>query len=192
MKNSTKIWIALTGILLIILGCFCIARPAGTIFATAWVIGIFTLCSGISELVFTIKTQDTIPNSGTRMLSAILQILIGCIFLSNEVLLAVSLPIVFALWVIIDGVIVAVKSFDYKQVGFGYWWCILILGIAAVVLGFLGLKNPVATGKTLAVLIGLAVILTGCAYLVALRGINRLQKRVSSAREAIREFIEEQ
>lgn len=64
----------------------------------------------------------------------------------------------------------------YKKAGFNGWWFICLLGIGAVVLGYLGLRNPIATGKTISVLIGLAIILGGCARIIGLIGINKFEK----------------
>ena len=192
MKNSTKIWLAVTGILLIVLGVVCICRPAATLFATAWLIGCFTLISGIAELVFTFRTQGFLPNSGSRMLSALLQIILGIIFLGNNLFVTVSLPVIFAMWVLIEGVVLAVESFDYKQVGFPYWWCILLLGIAGAVLGVLGLRNPDVSAATLSTFIGIGIIANGAAYIVALCGINKFEKKVEDVRSAIRGAVDEQ
>jgi uncharacterized membrane protein HdeD (DUF308 family) len=178
MKTSSKIWLAIAGILLIVLGVYCISRPAATLFTTAWLIGVFTLVSGISKLVFTFRTQAFLPNSGSRALSAILEIIVGFIFLGNNIFLAISLPVIFAMWVTIEGVIIAVNSFDYKRVGFPGWFVILLLGICGIVLGILGLRNPDVTAATLSTLIGLGVIAMGISYLFALRGINKFEKVV--------------
>lgn len=178
MKTSSKIWLAIAGILLIVLGVYCISRPAATLFTTAWLIGVFTLVSGISKLVFTFRTQAFLPNSGSRALSAILEIIVGFIFLGNNIFLAISLPVIFAMWVTIEGVIIAVNSFDYKRVGFSGWFVILLLGICGIVLGILGLRNPDVTATTLSTLIGLGVIAMGISNLFALRGINRFEKAV--------------
>ena len=43
MKTSTKIWLAIAGILLVALGVFCITKPAATLFTTAWLIGLCAL-----------------------------------------------------------------------------------------------------------------------------------------------------
>lgn len=82
MKKSIKIWLAVTGILLLVLGIICICNPAETLFASAWMIGALTLASGIFGLAFTLETQAFIPNSGTRMLSSLLQLFLG-MFLSG-------------------------------------------------------------------------------------------------------------
>ena len=186
MKTSTKIWLAIAGILLVVLGVLCISRPAATLFTTAWLIGLFTLFAGVSKLMFTLRTQAFLPNSGTRALSAILEIIIGIIFLANNVFLAFSLPVIFAMWITIESVIIVVNSFDYKRVGFPGWWGILLLGICGFVLGILGLRNPDVTAATLSTLIGLGVIAMGASYLIALLGIQKFENRVKEFNQTIR------
>ena len=178
MRNSTKILIAVSGILFILLGIFCIARPGAALFSMAWLLGLLTLISGIAELIMVLNAQRFIPNSGTRVLSAIFQIILGCLLLGHNLFVTVSLPVIFCVWVMVEGVITAVKAFDYKQVEYKWWWCILILGICAAVLGGLGLKNLDVASVTLSVLVGIAVIVNGVSYLVTLGGINRFEKRV--------------
>ena len=192
VKTSTKIWLAIACILLIVLGIVCIANPAATLFSAAWMIGCFTLFSGISQLIFTFKTQAFLPNSGTRMLSSILQIILGIIFLGHNLFVTVSLPIIFASWVLVEGIILAVQSFDFKRVGFSGWWGILLLGIAGAILGFLGLKNPDVAGATLSWIIGLGIISLGVSYLLVLCGINRFEKKVGQIRSNIKAAIDEQ
>ena len=186
MKTSTKIWLAIAGILLVVLGVLCISRPAATLFTTAWLIGLFTLFAGVSKLMCTLRTQAFLPNSGTRALSAILEIIIGIIFLANNVFLAFSLPVIFAMWITIESVIIVVNSFDYKRVGFPGWWGILLLGSCGVVLGILGLRNPDVTAATLSTLIGLGVIAMGASYLIALLGIQKFENRVKEFNQTIR------
>jgi uncharacterized membrane protein HdeD (DUF308 family) len=190
MKKSTKIWLAIAGVLLVALGVLCISKPAATLFTTAWLIGLFTLIAGISKLMFTFRTLGFLPNSGTRALSAILEIIIGIIFLGNNIFLAFSLPVIFAMWVLFESVIITVNSFDYRRVGFPAWWVILLLGICGIVLGIQGLRNPDVTAATLSTLIGLAVISMGAAYLCALLGVTRFEKRIESIRQELR--IDEQ
>ncbi len=180
MKTSTKIWLCLSGVLLIVLGVICIVRPDITLVSAAWILGCFTLVEGITKLIFTLKTQRFIPNSGTRMLSSLLDIFFGCFFLFNILQTAISLPVVFSLWVMIEGVIIAVDSFDYKKVGFSQWWIILVLGVAGAVLGFYGLRNLDVAAKTLSVLIGIGIVANGLAYILALIGINRFEKKIEN------------
>lgn len=178
MKKNSKIWLGVTGILLIAVGVLCFVDPGATLLSMAVLIGCFTLAAGISRLVFTLRTQRFLPNSGTRMLSALLQIIVGLIFLGNSIWLAISLPIIFAVWVMFEGIVLLIQSFDYKKFGFTYWWVIMLLGIGGAVLGCLGLYHLDASGITLTWLFGLGLILIGVAYLVALCGINRFENAV--------------
>ena len=103
-----------------------------------------------------------------------------------------QLPVVFAIWVMVEGVIIAVQSFDYKKVGYQYWWALLVLGVAGAVFGFLGLKNLDVAAVTLSTLIGIGIIANGLAYICAVIGVNRFEKEVENFKEAVREAIEEQ
>lgn len=185
MLKSTKLWLGISGVLLVALGIMCICEPAATLFATAWTIGCFTLLSGIFQLIFTFKTQKFLPNSASRMLSAILEIIIGIIFLCNNLFVAATLPVIFVIWIIVESIFVAVYSFDFKKVGFPYWWALLLFGVAGVVLGVLGLHNPDVSAVTLSTFIGIAILLIGVGYLVTLFGINRFENEVKDFGKAI-------
>lgn len=180
MKTSTKIWLCIAGVLLIILGVLCMAKPDITLISAAWVLGFLTLFAGITKMVFTLRTQAFLPNSGTRALSAMFDIFFGCFFLFNILGTAVSLPVVFTIWVMIEGIIIAVQSFDYKQVGFPYWWALLCLGICGAILGFFGLRNLNVAAGALSAIIGLGIIANGLAYILAVVGINRFEKQVDN------------
>lgn len=58
--------------------------------------------------------------TNTKIWLAIAGILL--IVLGHNLFVTVSLPVIFAWWVLIEGIIVAVQSFDYKQAGFSAWW----------------------------------------------------------------------
>ncbi len=186
MKKSDKIWLAIAGILLVVLGILCICKPATTLFATAWVIGCFTLISGIVKLVFTFKTQAFIPNSASRAISAILLIIVGLIFLCNNFFVASSLPVIFILWILIESIIITIESFDYKKIGFPYWWIILIFGITGIILGIIGLRDPSISAVALTTLIGIAIISMGAGYLVGLSAINRFEEVVKEAMKPLK------
>lgn len=186
MKKSDNIWLAIAGILLVVLGILCICKPATTLFAAAWVIGCFTLISGIVKLVFTFKTQAFIPNSASRAISAILLIIVGLIFLCNNFFVASSLPVIFILWILIESIIITIESFDYKKIGFPYWWIILILGIVGIILGIIGLRDPSISAVALTTLIGIAIISMGAGYLVGLSAINRFEEVVKEAMKPLK------
>ncbi len=183
--KKTKFFLCATGILMVVLGIVCLCNPVETLFSSAWMIGVITLAMGISSMVFTFKTQFFLPNSGTRMLSALFEILIGMFFLFHPLSLTVALPYAFAIWVVVESLNLCILSFDYKRVGFGTWWCMLLLGVAGMVLGISGLYHPAESGHLLAILIGLSVIMVGFSYLTAFFGLKYFEKQTRPLREAV-------
>ena len=80
---------------------------------------------------------------------------------------------------IFEGITIAVQSFDYKKAGFGLWWALMLMGIAAIVLGFMGLRNPIAAAETLSAMIGIGIIILGASYLLAVLGMKKFEKLIA-------------
>ena len=152
-------------------------KPGFTLSSLAWILGFGTLLIGIIKMVFTFRTQAFVPNSGSRMLSALIDIFFGCFILFHLYEAVITLPLLFAVWVIIEGISTIVQSFIYKGVGFGGWWGMLLLGIAATFCGFFGFKNLAATASLLSTLVGIAIILIGLGYLIGVIGMKRFEKQ---------------
>lgn len=176
MKTSSKILMGVTGALLVALGIICICNPDATLLSASLLIGIFTLASGISTIVTWAKLKYFLP-TGNLLLSGILQVILGLIFLNHNMFLAATLPVIFACWLIAEGIILSIRAFDFKKVYFRSWWVILILGIATAVLGILALKDPYEfAGPALSYLIGSGIILLGVMEIIALCEINKIEK----------------
>ena len=178
MLPSRKIYMGITGAALVTLGIICVSNPLPTVISLAWILGILTLISGMATLLNWINLKSFFPQSGSILLSSILQIIIGILFLRHDIALAAILPVIFALFLIIEGANLAIRSFDYKKIGFKLWWMNLIFGIAATILGFLSFSVPGVGGTTLSLCVGIGLMLVGIVYFVALFAINRFEKRL--------------
>lgn len=176
MLPSRKIFMGITGLALIALGVVCISKPLATVISLAWVLGIVTLISGIATFFNWINLKRYLHQSGTILLSAVLQIILGIVFLNNSLAVTAILPIVFAIFLVIEGACLAIRSFDYKAVGFKAWWVNLLLGILAAVLGCLSLTIPGVGGASLSAVVGIGFILVGLVYLFAIYAVNRFEK----------------
>ena len=178
MLTSRKIYMGITGAALVALGIICIAKPIATVISLAWVLGIVTLASGISTFLNWINLRRDFPQSGSIFLSSMMQIILGIIFLRHDLALASVLPLTFAFFLIIEGINLAIRSFDYRKVGFRLWWMNLLMGVAAAVLGFLSLKTPGVAGATLSSFVGIGFIIVGVVYFVALFAVNRFERKL--------------
>ncbi|MGN1215390.1 MAG: HdeD family acid-resistance protein [Candidatus Cryptobacteroides sp.] len=170
----------IAGASLVALGVICISNPLSTLISIAWIIGIITMVSGVATLLNWISLRSYFPQSGSILLSSILQILLGFLFLRHDLTLAAIMPIVFALFLIIEGANLAIRSFDYRKVGFKAWWMNLVLGLASTVLGILAFTVPGLGGKTLSICLGTGLIIVGLVYLVALVAINRFDRKLNT------------
>lgn len=186
MKKSIKTLLAITGSLLVVLGIVCICYPAETLTSLAWIIGLLTLCSGIFSFVFSLKAQHFIPNAGTMMLRSILMLIIAVFFLSHNSALTAAIPLACAFWIVFEGTSFAIQSFDFKKAGFPHWWLMLLLGLCGICLGFFAFRQPVATGMTISILIGLGIISNGINRFVALFGISRFEKALEEHKTLLR------
>ena len=178
--KKTRIWLAITGILLVVLGVLCIVRPLSALLTVAWLIGLITLCSGVSKFIFALRTSHILPNTGGRILSALIQVMVGIFFLCNKLFVVDALAIIFAMWILMESVLLAVQSFDYKKAGYNGWWLMLIFGIAGVVLGIAGLRAPILSAGSLSACIGIAIIIIGIAHFFGFAGIKKFEKDVEN------------
>jgi len=169
----------LTGAALIVLGILCISKPVATIISLAWIIGIVALVSGISTLLNWFNVRKYFPQSGSILLSAVLMIICGIMFLKNDLALAIILPVMFSFLLIFEGINLSVRSFDYRKVGYKMWWLNLLLGVCITAFGFISVGAPAAGGAALSAFIGIGIITAGVFYFVALFAINRFNKKLN-------------
>lgn len=189
MKTSTKIWMCLAGIALVALGIVCLVNTGSTLLSLAWLLGLFFLVAGCCEFAAWGKLHLILPQSGLLFLSAMLQVLMGIFFIIHPVSLAAALPFVFAFVILFEGVRIAIESFDFKQVGFRYWWIMLLFGLLAAAFGVYGFFQPAISATTLIILVSLGIVLAGVGYWVQVAGINRFEKRLKQLHDRF-EFVD--
>lgn len=182
--KRVNIYLILTALLLIALGVVCIVNPGEAFVAISWLVGLLILLTGIFGLFFGLRAQRFLPNAGSTTLLAVFQIIVGLLFICNGLVAAESLLIVFVMWVIFEGVSLAVLSFDYKRSGYNGWWIMLLLGILSLVFGVIALHNPKGVGTFMGVLLGIGILANGIDRIVAVFALKRIQNRVRDIRES--------
>ena len=179
-----NIYLIITAVLLIALGVVCIFNPGAGFVSEAWLMGLFILASGISSLIFGLRAQAFLPNAGSTTLLAIFQIIVGLMLATNILASQIALIAVFAMWVMFEGVSLAVLSIDYKKGGYDRWWVMLLLGVCSILLGFLAIRKPESTGAFLGILLGLGILANGIVRIVAFFGLKRIENRLRDLKES--------
>lgn len=158
---AKSIWLLIISLLTIALGVYVLFNPVTALLAMAVYIGIAFILMGIGYFMI---YQDT--NSYMMLTLAILDIIVGIIFLANLGVSAVTMPIIFALWTLFVGITQLVGAFQLKERGSSAWGWILALGIIGILFSLLIFIYPMIGVVTLTVLMGGFLIIYGALELV--------------------------
>ncbi len=170
-----KITLTLSGLFLVVLGIICIANPLEFLESIAWIIGITILLAGVLRLVFALRAKRYAGIRPTRYLSSAVLILAGIAILASPLFSVQFFTLIASVYLLIEGIIIAVQSVYYRRAGFRFWYLILILGIAIAALGCIGTGNPSALASAVGIYMGIAMIFNGIAYFIALAGLSQLE-----------------
>ena len=174
MSTSSKIMIGLSGILYIIAGMLCIFSVQGTLLSIAWLIGFFTLLSGILSMSFYFSLRGIAVEKGYVLLSGIADIVIGLLFLSHPAAVASAIPYVFAAWIFIAGLLSLIHSFDFRNAGFKNWWTMAFFGILTLIFAVCVFVDPIVGAFAISMLVGIALLTRGFVRFVFLAAVNRI------------------
>ncbi len=150
-----------SGILFMILGLILIFKPALTIMAVVYYLGITKLISGsIGVFKHTRQSED----SGNFDLAlSIIDIIFGAGLIISpffSMILTTVVPVIIGIWATVKGVMQAVNAFKYKGI-LKRWWVFLVLGIITASFGVFIMLNPVEIARDIVVFIGLMYLLSG-------------------------------
>ena len=182
--KKVNIYLIITAVLFIALGVICIIHPGASFASAAWLMGLLIIASGVFSLIFGLRAQAFLPNAGSTTLLAVFQIIVGLMLATNLLASEVALIAVFSMWVMFEGVSLAVLSLDYKKGGYDRWWLMLLFGLCSIILGFLALRNPERTGVILGVLLGLGILANGIVRIVAFFGLKRIENHLRDLEES--------
>lgn len=186
--KRVNFYLLVTALLLIVLGVVCILNPGESFVSMAWLIGLLILLTGVFGLLFGLRAQKYLPNAGSTTLLAIFQIVVGVLFVCNGILAAETLIVIFAIWVMFEGISLAVLSFDYKRAGYDRWWLMSLLGLCSMALGFFALRNPAGVGTIFGILLGIGIFANGVERIIAYGGLKRIQNRLRDLDESANSY----
>ncbi len=165
------------GVLLSILGIWCMFTPFTTFLAffelAGWFIGLGLTIMGISGIVSYFSKHKEGNVTGWDLTAGILTLIFGILVLSNS-FIQLSLDIFMfwfcIIWLIAIGILKIANSISLKQIGSSVWGFVLTVGILAVLLGIFAIFNvgafAIAEGWIISFFIlmsGFNLISLGCA-----------------------------
>ncbi len=152
-------WSMIWGILMVVCGLFAIALPfissIGIVIVLSWVI----IFAGISHLIFAFHARG-VGGVLWEILMAVLYIVAGFYLRLNPLLGVVSLTLVLAIFLVLEGIIEIALYFGSR--GFAHSGWVLLDGIITLILGILIWRRwPSSSVWVLGTLVGISLIFSG-------------------------------
>lgn len=173
--QSTKWFLLLSGVIIVLLGITMLFTPLSNLLALIILVGITMLVSGISEMI-SYCTSEKWERSGWMLASGIITTILGIwvVFGSGSNALLAMLPMVFAVWIMTASIMRIVGSINLKAEGFTQWGWMLALGILGTLLGLLLLFSPILSSIIISYTIAFTLIVFGINNIIMFFRLKRL------------------
>ena len=160
-SKSMKVLNIIAGVLLIAVGIYCLCNQDIAVMTAGFMLGIFMLICGVMEIVVFAVTSGTLFGSGWLLLDGVVTLILSLFLLFNQWFTMMSLPFLFALWLLFSGISRFVSAFDLRAVGVRDWGWVFVIGIILIVAGFICMMDPWVSVMAVGVTVGLAFLLEG-------------------------------
>lgn len=170
MKKTFSIEYFLMGILFIWISILAFRDPAADLVALTFIFAMVAFVKGILEIFRNKKINDQRENKKGTISSfpivGIIDLLVGLFFLINVTLGAEILPFIFAVWFICDAIVNLRTSRKLNKNRNFEYYLYLFVNILSIIFGAILLVNPIVSALTLALLIGIYLMVIGICYLI--------------------------
>lgn len=159
-----KVLTIIIGILLVIVGFFCLFTPGLTLLSIGWLLGLMLLLAGISIIVDYFAMRRAFAFSGWNLFLGIITAVMGALLLINQPLRMVTDVIaiyMLGVWMLIMGIVRVVEAIQLRKVPGSGWGWLLVLGVIMALVGVYSFLHPMVAAFTLAWLIGIYIIVAG-------------------------------
>jgi uncharacterized membrane protein HdeD (DUF308 family) len=155
-------------------GIWCFANPGASFLSLAFILGIVMIVAGLTSATNYFTEKNRHAESGWVIAESILTTILGCIVLSNQIIVDSMVATFFGMWLLFSGCLRIVAAFQLRKLKEKGWHWTLDFGILASIVGLYTFVNPIALGLTVVLLVGVSFIVQGANVLVI--GINMPHK----------------
>ncbi len=163
-RNNNVNWAnLLLGIIYIIVAIIAFKDPTASLLSISILLGIAVILSGIGEITIskTINRYYPDDNYNLRLISGIVQIILGVVILVDINTTFVALPYIFAIWFIFTSTMGIILANPLRLIANGIWTTLLVLNILGIILGVMMISNPLSGYITIVMLVGLYFLILG-------------------------------
>jgi uncharacterized membrane protein HdeD (DUF308 family) len=167
----TKLWwlLVLFGIVAIAVGVFFVASPHETLSTFTVIAGIFLLVDGVLAILASIFGRG--EGRGVLALVGALSVIAGLVLIKKPFVALAVFILIFGIWLVVEGVVRFASALGTPEGRAGN----IVIALIDIVAGIVILSWPSLGLATLAVIIGIVLILRGILFIATgwmLRGIG--------------------
>ncbi len=178
LLQGLKKGVVLYSIIAIVMGIILILFPETTTQVICFSIAGIILVCGIMDFI-RYFSQDFHYQLGYDLITGFLLCAIGIFMILRSDVVIMIIPFVIGIFIIVEGIMNMVRSFQLKQWGFDHWIYDLILSILLLGLGIILVMDPFDVAMVSIVLIGVSLIYDGLLNLLILHRSNQFAKSIT-------------
>jgi Uncharacterized conserved protein len=156
-KRDLNIWKLCTAVLLICMGVCAWLQPLGSLLFFAFYLGIAFAVCGAAKLLFVVTRRVY----GWLAVLGLIDIFIGIVFLTDIHVTKVTLPVIFAFWTLLSGIVRITMGYQYFTGDQSRWKWEIGSGVVGALFAGLILIHPVVGSLYLAILFGMTLVSYG-------------------------------
>lgn len=165
-KSLMKILYIILGFLTIFTGIWSMTQPYVTLLSLSWVYVTLLLATGCVSIANYISSASNREHpSVISLVLGILDVMLAILLLMDVEMVALSLPMILAIWIIVRGVMAIIFAFEIKKLTGHLSKGLCIVAVCMILLGYAAFVNPVVTAFGISVIIGIQMIVLGIQFI---------------------------
>ncbi len=167
-ENRGFNWAALiAGILMVVAGLFLIRHPNKALQAFVLLFAIISIVQGLVWLAFYSHFRYIVSMSWLSILSGVLDIIVGILFLYSYDAAGLTIAYLFAFWFLFDSISGITFSWHLRHISGVYFWINMILNVFGLLIAISLLFNPALSALTLIWLVSFWLLIFGISEIIA-------------------------
>ena len=188
MLRYVKSGMMLLSIAYIVIGMMLLIMPQTSLLWICYAFGAVVLITGIVCLIQYARIRGTGFTAPFMLVGGVITAGLGIFTLAKPQVVASFLPVVFGIFIVVDGLSRIGSAIDLAKRKGQKWWVLLLLSLLSIALGVLLLVNPFDAMVSVVMLCGILLILEGAINLgctlyaaMELRTLERMANAAANA-----------
>ena len=182
MLRYVKSGMMLLSIAYIVIGMMLLIMPQTSLLWICYAFGAVVLITGIVCLIQYARIRGTGFTAPFMLVGGVITAGLGIFTLAKPQVVASFLPIVFGIFIVVDGLSRIGSAIDLAKRKGQKWWVLLLLSIVSVALGILLVLHPFGAAVSVVMVCGILLIVEGAMNLgCILRTLDRMATAAANA-----------